>query len=170
MSCPNFFGVLVRVPHGSGPRKDPCTLISNSEQDNSEEYKRLLFSASPRPPSLALTSCLYNNQLQLHTSHLPLCCMFLSDLIPLVLLLLYHCYPCSFPFTDIILLDSYKYASPVPVFSILDIKVVLCLIPLSSCLSLSPLLWLLTHLRLQLQHWIPFTLIFCISLIHSHFT
>ena len=94
----------------------PCTLVSNSKQDNSEEYKCLLFSALPSPPPFTLTLSLHNNQLRLHASYIHPCCTFLSDLIPSILLLLYHRYPCSFPFIDIILLDSYKYASHVPVF------------------------------------------------------
>ena len=91
----------------------------NSKQDISEEYKCL----SP-----------HNNQLWLYASSIHLHCTFLSHLIPFILLLLYHRYPCSFPFTDIILLNSYKCTLHVPVFSILDIKVVsvLFLCPLVS--------------------------------------
>ena len=96
--------------------------------------KHLFFSTLPSPPSLALTSSPHNNQLWLHASCINFCHTFLSDPIPFILLLLYHHYPCSFPFTDIILLNSYKYTSHVPVFSILDIKVVsvLFLCPLIS--------------------------------------
>jgi len=39
-------------------------------------------------------------------------------------LTLYHCYPSPFPFTDYILHELYKYVSHVPVFLILDVKVV----------------------------------------------
>ena len=97
-------------------------LYPNSKQDISEEYKHLLFSALSSPPSLTLTLSLHNNQLQLNASCVHLCCTFLSDLVPFILLLLYHHYLCSFHFTDIVLFNSYRYASHVPVFSILDIK------------------------------------------------
>ena len=93
--CPQ---ILLWLYNTLGSAPIPHTLISNSKQDNSEEFKCLLFSTLPSPPSLTLTLSLHNNQLLLHASHLHLHCTSLSNLIPLILLLLYHHYPCSFPF------------------------------------------------------------------------
>ena len=64
--------------------------MSSANFYRSEEYKCLLFSTLPSPPSLNLTLSLHNNQLQIHTSHLHLHCTFLSALVPFILLSLYH--------------------------------------------------------------------------------
>jgi len=69
--------------------------------------------------------------------HLHLHCILSLDLVPYFPTL----YPSPIPFTDSILYESYKYALHVPVFSILDIKVVSVSIlsslssQLSSCIS-----------------------------------